>query len=508
MLKTGRILRALALAAPLLLSACGDKEETPAAAPEPVASEAVALSAAAEGPAAASASAEPPAEAAPPAAPATEAEPAPAPPEPAAADTAAPSPGAPAAEPAEGAEAPALEPAPLAAGEAPLDPEMLAMIENGDPIAGRLRASRCTGCHALDRGGQAHAAAQIGPSLYNIFGADIGAVFGFDYSPAFAAVRDSGATWTVANLNAFLADPEAAIPGTAMTIGGIPDDQDRANVIAFLRILADEPLPIGGGEPAPAMADAELIARIATASADRGQSLVARCSGCHRFTADEPTLTGPNLYDIVGQPVGADEGFRYSQAFQDLNAAGAVWTYERLDAFLASPAVAVPGTRMGFGGVTGANDRAAIIAYLRTLAPEPFPLVVEGPTNVGVVREGLNPVTYTAAEADAGAAIYAETCRRCHGPNLHGEIDLGSGGFGVVPPLIGPNFEGHWFTGNVFALFDAIKRKMPPAAPGTLTDAEVAQIIAYVMARNGFAPGPTELPADQATLETMGFFQQ
>ncbi len=519
MLGRGRLVLAIALAAPLLLSGCGGKDEAtsdgsePAAASDTVAAGSIAepvpaaspVSEPAEPPAAEAASAIAPAEAA-------------STPPPESPGSAGPGASAPVAE--ASAATPAAdaaitdgeqpnEPSPLALGDVTIDPEMLAMIEAGDPIAGRLRASRCTGCHALDRGGEAHAAAQVGPSLYNIFGTDIGAVTGFDYSLAFAAVHDSGAVWTVANLNAFLSDPEAAIPGTAMTIGGIPDAQDRANVIAFLRILADEPLPFTGGEEAaPVMGDPELLARIAGADPDRGQGLVARCSGCHRFGEGDPPLTGPNLYDVVGQLVGAKQSFRYSQAFIDLNAEGAVWTYERLDAFLANPAVAIPGTRMGFSGVAGPNDRAAIIAYLRTLAPEPFPLVVEGPTNIGVVREGLDPLTYTAAEADAGADIYADTCSRCHAADLHGEIDLGSGGFGVVPPLIGPNFEGRWFTGNIDALFNVISRTMPPTARGTLDDQTVAEIVAYILARNGFAPGPTELPTDREVLANMGFFQQ
>jgi cytochrome c len=399
---------------------------------------------------------------------------------------------------------------PLVTEEPTLDPDMLAMIEAGDPIAGRTYAARCASCHALDRGGNAPGAAQIGPVLYGIFDAPIGAVAGFDYSPAFQALGETGATWTAARLNAFLTDPEGAVPGTEMTIGAIPSDQERANVIAFLRILADEPQPlVGDGEPAQAMGDTELLARIAAADPDRGQALTARCSGCHRFGAGDEPLIGPTLYDIVGAPVGGKEGFRYSAAFQDLNAAGAIWTYERLDEFLANPAVAIPGTAMGFTGVGGANDRAAIIAYLRTLAEEPFPLVVEGPTEIGVVRPGLDPLTYTADQADAGADAYADQCSECHGQDLHGEvIDAREEGVDIVPPLIGPNFETSWFTGNVGALFHYLLTRMPPDDPGGLDDAVYAEILAYVMARNGFAPGTKELPTDQTAMANMGFFQQ
>src|SRR5690606_16679467 len=108
--------------------------------------------------------------------------------------------------------------------------------------------------------------------------------------------------------------------------------------------------------------------------------------------------TGPNLYDIVGAVIGGKEGFNYSVAFRNLNADGAIWTYDRLDAFLQSPAAAIPGTRMGFAGVADISDRAAIIAYLRTLAPELYPLAVDAGTEVGAPREGLEPVTFTIAQ--------------------------------------------------------------------------------------------------------------
>ncbi len=438
---------------------------------------------------------------------------------------------APVTEPATAAE-PAAESAPAAAAESPATPtaeadapasaamlidvpefdaETLAMIEAGDPIAGRTYASRCAGCHALDPGGNAPGAAQIGPSLYGIFDAPIAAVAGFNYSPAFAALAGSGVTWTAARLNTFLTDPLHTVPGTRMTVGAVPSAADRANVIAFLRILADQPLPLtGSAAPAvPAMTgDADLLARIATADPDRGEALAARCSGCHTFEEGGATLYGPNLYEVVGALVGAKEGFRYSTAFTDLNAAGATWAYGRLDAFLANPAVAIPGTRMGFSGVGNADDRAAIIAYLRTLASEPMALEAAGPANVGVVRAGYDPITITTAQIQAGADLYDRHCTSCHEADLHGGINLTVGSFGVAPPLIGPNFETRWFPGTVYDLLNGIRSAMPPDDPGGLSDEEYADIVAYILAHNNFAPGPMPLPTDQATLANMAFFQQ
>lgn len=107
---------------------------------------------------------------------------------------------------------------------APQDPASVA--------AGRVLARACAVCHALDEG----AAPRVGPPLWNVVGRPVGGVDGFGYSRALA---DAGGTWTPDRLDRFLADPAAAVPGTAMTFAGIADGEDRARVIAFLRTLSD-----------------------------------------------------------------------------------------------------------------------------------------------------------------------------------------------------------------------------------------------------------------------------
>jgi cytochrome c len=398
---------------------------------------------------------------------------------------------------------------PLAASQSTLTPEMLAMIDAGDVVSGRTYVSRCAACHALDPGGLAPAAAQVGPSLYGMFGARIGAVDGFDYSDVFLTVKSSGVTWTAARLELFLADPEGVAPGTAMDVAGVADAQDRANIIAFIRSLAINPVPLEGGDVAPAAeGNPELLALIAEADIDRGQALAARCSGCHRFVTDGAILTGPNLYGIVGDAIGARDGFTYSAALRALNEKGELWTYDRLNAFLASPAVAIPGTRMGFAGIDDIRDRAAVIAYLRQLAPTPYPLAVETGTDVGVARDGLGPVSFTLAQAAAGEAGYLEWCVGCHNADLRGEVDLRADGVGVAPALVGPNFEHRWFGGSVGRLFVHVSSQEPRDALGELGPGGVVEILAYVLERNGFRAGTVALSPDPALLDNTGFFQE
>ena len=91
-----------------------------------------------------------------------------------------------------------------------------------------LYHARCAACHAVDFNG-------VGPAHRGVVGRLAGTVKGFsNYSPALKA---SGLTWTEANLDRWLANPEALVPGQAMGVS-LPDAGERADVIAFLRTLA------------------------------------------------------------------------------------------------------------------------------------------------------------------------------------------------------------------------------------------------------------------------------
>jgi cytochrome c len=87
-----------------------------------------------------------------------------------------------------------------------------------------------------------------------------------------------------------------------------------------------------------------------------------QCSVCH--SVDGSNGTGPTLKGIVGRPSGAVPGFRYSRA---MKAAAITWDEAALDRYLTDPQALVPGNVMPFSGVSDAAQRAAIIAYLKTL---------------------------------------------------------------------------------------------------------------------------------------------
>jgi len=97
---------------------------------------------------------------------------------------------------------------------------------------GGLFKSRCASCHSLEPGRN-----RVGPSLAGVFGRRAGAVDGARYSPAMAA---SGIVWDAAALDAYLANPRGAVPGTTMPVG-LPNERQRAEVVAFLQAAGDAP---------------------------------------------------------------------------------------------------------------------------------------------------------------------------------------------------------------------------------------------------------------------------
>jgi cytochrome c len=258
-----------------------------------------------------------------------------------------------------------------------------ASVENGQGIVQK----QCAACHSLNEGGKNG----VGPNLYGVVGAGHGHVEGFNYS---AVLKSKPGPWSYDALNEWLYKPSAYAPGTRMGYAGLANTQQRADVIAYLRSISPKapPLPPAGAAAAPTAAPATAaVAPAATpaaapaaaetakvgplmASADpeKGGALFRRqCAVCHTVNEGGKNGVGPNLYDVVGKPHGHVEGFNYSAV---LKGKPGPWSYEELSAWLLAPAQYAPGTRMGFVGLKDVQDRANVIAYLRSLSPSPQPL--------------------------------------------------------------------------------------------------------------------------------------
>ena len=123
--------------------------------------------------------------------------------------------------------------------------------------------------------------------------------------------------------------------------------------------------------PATAPEAADIGTLLAKATPDAGQKVFNQCKACHTGDKGGPNRVGPNLWDVVGRGKASASGFAYSDA---IKAKGGTWTYEDLNHFLANPKAFAPGTRMTFIGLKRAEDRAAVIAHLRSFSDSPKPL--------------------------------------------------------------------------------------------------------------------------------------
>jgi len=122
---------------------------------------------------------------------------------------------------------------------------------------------------------------------------------------------------------------------------------------------SDQPADAPGGGDAAVEAAAPTI----EPTAAMGEQVFRRCVACHTIDAGGGNGIGPNLHGIVDRPVASHAGFSYSGA---MKAKGGTWDAAALDAFLAEPMKALPGTRMAFAGVIDPADRRALILYMET----------------------------------------------------------------------------------------------------------------------------------------------
>ncbi len=140
---------------------------------------------------------------------------------------------------AEGAAEPATGPAP-AAELAPIGPKLKeANVEHGK----KLFQQQCFTCHTIDKGG----ANKVGPNQWNLVGRKKASEEGFSYS---SALKEKGGEWNYEDLNHMIFKPQAFVKGTKMAFAGLPKEQDRADLIAYLRTMNDNPPPLPDAAPA------------------------------------------------------------------------------------------------------------------------------------------------------------------------------------------------------------------------------------------------------------------
>lgn len=126
------------------------------------------------------------------------------------------------------------------------------LLVKADAKAGEAVFKKCQSCHSGEKGGPN----KVGPDLWGIVDRPVAGHEGFSYSAGMKEFSKAGAEhWTFDNLNHFLTAPKAFVKGTAMGFAGLKNDTERANLIAYLRTLADSPVALpdpNAAAPAPA----------------------------------------------------------------------------------------------------------------------------------------------------------------------------------------------------------------------------------------------------------------
>ena len=128
-------------------------------------------------------------------------------------------------------EAPKQEAA--AEGGQKAEAQQAAAAAGPDPKHGKKVFAKCKACHFADQKKN-----KVGPYLLGVVGRPVASVEGFKYSDAMKAKAAEFGTWTEENLMRFLENPKGVVPGTKMTFAGLKKEQDRRDVIAYLKELA------------------------------------------------------------------------------------------------------------------------------------------------------------------------------------------------------------------------------------------------------------------------------
>ncbi|HEY3148390.1 MAG TPA: cytochrome c family protein [Dongiaceae bacterium] len=293
--------------------------------------------------------------------------------------------------------------APAAPAQKAVEP-VLGLIAKADAGKGEAIAKKCQTCHSFDTAGTN----KVGPGLYGVVGRQAGTHPDFAYSDA---MKNHGKPWTFAELNLFIANPKQHVPGTKMTFPGLPNVQDRADLFAWLDKQSANPAPLptddeikaeeaalksqqpeqgqaggqaaapaqggqaaqgGGQQPAAPVENQNAVALIAKADPAQGEKIATKCKACHDLSKNGKNKVGPHLWGVIGRNHAEVQDFAYSDAMKQF--AGKPWTFEDLDKFLTKPKDYAPGTKMSFPGLPKAEDRAALLRWLREQSDSPAPL--------------------------------------------------------------------------------------------------------------------------------------
>ena len=276
------------------------------------------------------------------------------------------------------------------------------------------------------------------------------------------------------------------------------------------------------------------------ADAEAGKSTFNQCAGCHAVGPDAAHRFGPQLNGLTTRGAGAASGYDYSDALLKQVNAGLSWDDESLDAYLAAPLSNMPGTKMAYPGLQSADDRANVIAYLKTLNPDGTivgevvekveviksvdskerPLAIDVPIpEHGILHLGRVALAEEISAWDIdirpdgqglpsgqgsvldGGELYDAQCASCHGVFGEGEGRwpiLAGGQDSLTDERPEKTVGSYW--PYLSTVYDYIRRAMPFGNTRSLSDDDVYALTAYLLYLNDMVDESFEL-TDQNFLD-------
>lgn len=281
----------------------------------------------------------------------------------------------------------------------------------------------------------------------------------------------------------------------------------------------------------------------ASADAETGKALFNQCVACHAVGPDASHRFGPQLNGVLTRGAGSAEGYDYSQALLNKVSEGLDWDASTLDAYLAAPMSAIPGTKMAYPGMASEEERRSMIAYLASIqadgsiagetkaepaakAPppdKPRPLAKDaivpdhGILHLGRVAldaeiqawdidirpdgAGLPPGS---GSVENGGELYDAQCASCHGVFGEGEgrWPILAGGQDTLTDERPEKTIGSYWP-YLSTVFDYVRRAMPFGNTRSLSDDEVYAITAYLLYLNDLVDESFELSSNNFSEVTL-----